>query len=95
MGRSLLIVSVVSGAVIVVRLLSSLAVIYLTLGWKVRTARKAFEKELIKGGMPKEAANRMGARYAAVKDETLNALKTRGLSFRSFSDVGKARPRRE
>jgi len=77
MGRSLLIVSVMSGAVSVVRLLSSLVLIYLTLGWKVRRARKAFEKELMKAGMPKEAAKRMSARYAALKDDTLNALKAR------------------
>jgi len=74
-----------SGAVSVVRLLSSLFVIYLTLGWKVRRARKAFEKELIREGMPKEAVKRMGAKYAAVKDETLNALKARTLFFRSSS----------
>jgi len=81
MGRSLLIVSVISGVVSVVRLLSSLFVIYLTLGWKVRKAKKAFEKELIKEGMPKEAAKRMSARYVALKDEALNTLKR---SIRAF-----------
>lgn len=86
MGRSPLIVSVISGAVSVARLLSSLFLIYLTLGWKVRTAKRAFEKELIKEGMPKEAAKRMSARYAAIKDETLNFLKSRAISFKSFSD---------
>jgi len=85
MGRSLLIVSVMSGAVSVARLLSSLFLIYLTLGWKVRRAKKAFEKELMKAGMPKEAAKRMSARYAALKDETLNALKAR-TRFTSFFD---------
>ncbi len=86
MGRSLLIVSVISGAVSVARLLSSLFLIYLTLGWKVRRAKKAFEKELTKAGMPKEAAERMSARYAALKDETLNALKARTRFFGSSSD---------
>jgi hypothetical protein len=86
MGRSLLIVSVISGAVSVFRLLANLLVIYVTLGWTVWRAKRAFEKELIKAGMPKEAARRMGARYAAVKDETLNALKTRAFSFGSFFD---------
>ncbi len=86
MGRSLLIVSVISGAVSVVRLLSNLFVIYVTLGWNVWRAKRAFEKELVKAGMPKENARRMGARYAALKDETLNALKTRGFSFGSFFD---------
>ncbi len=84
MGRSLLIVSVISGAVSVVRLLSSLGVIYLTLGWNVRRAKRAFEKELVKAGMPKEDAKRIGARYAALKDETLSALKIRAFSFGSF-----------
>ena len=86
MGRSLLIVSVISGAVSVFRLLSSLGVIYLTLGWNVRQAKRAFEKELVNAGMPKEDAKRMAARYAALKDETLNALKTRAFSFGSFSN---------
>jgi hypothetical protein len=59
-------------------------VIYVTLGWNVWRAKRAFVKELVRAGMPKEDARRMGARYAAVKDETLNALKTRGFSFGSF-----------
>jgi hypothetical protein len=71
----MLIVSVISGAVSVVRLSSSLFFIYLTLGWNVRRARRAFEKELIKEGMPKKDAKRMSAQYAALKDETLNAMK--------------------
>lgn len=86
MGRSLLIVSVISGTASVFRLLASLFVIYVTLGWTVWRAKRVFESELVKAGMPKEAARRMGARYAAVKDETLNALKTRAFSFGSFFD---------
>jgi len=82
MGRSLLIVSVISRAVSVVRLLSSLFLIYLTLGWNVRRAKRAFEKELVKQGMPKEDARRMSARYAALKDDALNTLKR---SIRTFS----------
>jgi hypothetical protein len=87
LGRSLLIVSVISGAVSVFRLLSSLFLIYTTLGWKVRKARKAFEKELVKEGMPKEAARRMSARYAALKDEALSFLKTRAMSFSPMRDL--------
>ena len=86
MGRSLLIVSVISGAISAVRLLSSLFVIYVTLGWTVWRAKRAFEKELVRAGMPREDARRMGARYAAIKDETLKALKTRAFSFGSFFD---------
>lgn len=84
MGRSLLIVSVISGAISVVRLLFNLGVIYLTLGWNVWRAKRAFEKELVKAGMPREDAKRMGDKYAALKDETLDALKTRAFSFGSF-----------
>ena len=80
--RHLLIVNVIIGAASTVRLLSSMAVIFLTLGWKVRKAREALEKELIKMGMPKEAAKRIGAKYAALKDDTINAMK------RSFSGFG-------
>jgi hypothetical protein len=86
LGRSLLIVSVVSGAVSVARLLANLFVIYVTLGWTVWRAKRAFENELVRAGMPKEDARRMGAQYAALKDKTLNALKTRAFSFGSFFD---------
>jgi len=81
-GRSLLIVSVISGAANMVRLLSSLFLIYLTLGWNVRKAKKAFEKELIKQGMRAQDAKRMSAKYAALKDEALNTLKR---NLRTFS----------
>ena len=89
MGRSLLIVSVMSGAVSVFRLLANLFVIYVTLGWTVWRAKRAFERELVRAGMPREDAGRMGARYAAVKDETLKALKSRAFSFGSFFDQNK------
>jgi len=55
-------------------LILSLGVIWLTLGWKVRKARKAFEKELVKGGMPKEAAKKLGKKYSSVKDEVMKQL---------------------
>ena len=81
--RGLLIFSVVISAVSTVRLLGSLAVIYVTLGWKVRNARKALEKELVKMGMSKEDAKRIGAQYAALKDDTINAMKRSFAGFRS------------
>jgi len=80
-SRSLLIVNMISGTANMVRLLSSLFLIYLTLGWRVRKARKAFERELVKQGMPKEDAKRMSAKYAALKDEALSTLKR---SIRKF-----------
>jgi len=41
---------------------------------------RAFEKQLIKQGMAKDDAKRIGAQYAALKDNTENAFKQ---SFRS------------
>ena len=55
-------------------LILNLIFIWLTLGWKVRKARKAFEKELVKGGMPKEAAKKLGKKYSSVKDEVMKQL---------------------
>lgn len=57
------------------KLLGDLLLIWLTLGWKVRKARKAFEKELIKQGMAKHNAKRISAQYAALKDNVENAFK--------------------
>jgi len=80
--RSLLIISVFSSAVSVIRLLGSLAVIYLGLGWKVRKARRALEKELRKAGMSKEDARRIGAQYTALKDNAVKAIKRSVTGFR-------------
>jgi len=69
------ILSILGGGIALARLLASLLLIWLTLGWKVRKARKAFEKELIKQGMAKHDAKRIGAQYAALKDNVENAFK--------------------
>jgi hypothetical protein len=55
-------------------LLLNLFFIWLTLGWKVRKARKAFEKELLKSGMPSESAKKLGNKYSSVKDEVMKQL---------------------
>lgn len=73
--RSLLIISILSSVPAAIRLLGSLGVIWLTLGWNVRRARKAFEKELRKQGMSKQDARRISAQYAALKDQVMNAFK--------------------
>lgn len=56
------------------KLLLNLFFIWLTLGWKVRKARKAFEKELVKSGMSSEAAKKLGKKYSSVKDEVMKQL---------------------
>ena len=63
-------------------LVLNLAVIWLTLGWKVRKARKAFEKELLKGGMPKEAARKLAKKYSSVKDDAMKQLWSSAKKFR-------------
>ena len=64
------------------KLVLNLVFIWLTLGWKVRKARKAFEKELVKGGMPKEAAKKLGKKYSSVKDEVMKQLWSSVKKFR-------------
>jgi hypothetical protein len=58
----------------VVVLISNLAIIWLTLGWKVRKASKAFEKELVRSGMPKETAKKLAKKYSSVKDKIMKQL---------------------
>jgi hypothetical protein len=55
-------------------LIMNLVAIWLTLDWKVRKARKAFEKELVKGGMPEEAAKKLGKKYSSAKDQVMKQL---------------------
>ena len=69
------ILSIFGSGMALAKLLSTLLLIWLTLGWKVRKARKAFEKELIKQGMAKHDAKRISAQYAALKDNVENAFK--------------------
>lgn len=41
---------------------------YLTLGWKVRKARRAFEKQLVSQGMSKEDAKRLSVCFSELKN---------------------------
>lgn len=76
------IISVLCSIPAITKLLGSLFIIWLTLGWKVRKAKKAFEKELRKQGMSKQDAKRISSRYAALKDQAMDAFKR---SLRIFS----------
>jgi len=69
------ILNIFGSGIALAKLLASLLLIWLTLSWKVRRARKAFEKQLIKQGMAKDDAKRIGAQYAALKDNLENAFK--------------------
>jgi hypothetical protein len=48
---------------------------YLTLGYRVRRTRGAFEKQLIAQGMSKENAKRLSASYEDLKNEITVGLK--------------------
>jgi hypothetical protein len=54
---------------------TNLFALWLTLGWKVRKARKAFEKQLILQGMTKKDAQRLSAQYSKLKNAMMNTLK--------------------
>jgi len=61
----------------------SLGWMYMTLGWRVRSARHAFEKELRRTGMSKADAERLSAVFEKLKDDLVGAL--RGGVFSGFS----------
>jgi hypothetical protein len=75
--------TIIKGGLHLSKLVLDLFLVWLTLGWKVRKARKVFEKELVKSGMPSEAAKRLGKKYSSVKDKVMKQL---------WSSVGKFRP---
>lgn len=66
------------------RLIISLLALWLTLGWNVRRARKAFEKELVRCGMTKKDAQRISACYSKLKDDIVNSLKSSVFGGKDF-----------
>ena len=70
-----------------IRLMLSLGWMYLTLGWRVRRARRAFEKQLVLQGMSKDNAKRLSVCYEELKNNILNALKRGAFSVQGFSGV--------
>jgi len=66
--------AILGAAFSIVSLLSHLFILWLGLGWKVRRARKAFEKELTKEGMSKEDARRLSAHYKILKDQIISTV---------------------
>lgn len=57
-----------------VYLVTSLLWIWITLDWKVRQARQAFERELIKQKVSKEKAKRLSNQIKVAKDEMMSSL---------------------
>jgi len=67
--------SIIIAGLSLIRLLLSLFALWLTLGWKVRKTRRAFEKQLIRQGMAKKDAKKLSAQYSKMKNEIMNSLK--------------------
>jgi hypothetical protein len=63
------------------RLLLSLFALYVMLSWKVRSARKAFEKQLVRQGMSKKDARKISAQFSKLKDGMMDTVK--GSLFRN------------
>ena len=74
--------SIVGIALHIIRLMLSLFALWLSFGWKVRKARKAFEKELVKMGMAKKDAKKLSALYSKLKNDIMNTLKASAFSWR-------------
>jgi len=55
--------------------------IYLTLGSRVRKARKAFEEQLILQGMSREDAERLSTCYNELKNDLTSMLRNTGFNF--------------
>jgi len=66
--------TIIKGALYLSKVVMDMFFIWLTLGWKVRKARNAFERELVKSGMPKDAAKKLAQKYSSVKDEVMKQL---------------------
>ncbi len=73
--------SIISIALHSIRLLLSLFTLWLSFGWKVRKARKAFEKELVKAGMAKKDAKKLSAWYLKLKDDIVRAVKSSAFTW--------------
>jgi hypothetical protein len=59
---------------ILVKLIGSLIFLLVTLDWRVRKARRAFEKELMRQGVSKRDAQRISLPIKKVKDDIMKLL---------------------
>ena len=67
-----------------IRLMLNLGWMYVTLGWRVRRARRAFEKQLMRQGMSRKDAERLSYAYVELKNSLVGMLRFGAFSFRSF-----------
>lgn len=57
-----------------IQLFSHLFLIWVTLDWKVRKARRAFEKELVRQGISREDAKRLSKQIEILKDQMVSSI---------------------
>ena len=69
------IVIVLKSGYYILKTIRHLLTAWLTLGWKVRKARRSFEKQLINVGMPREDAEQLSRVYSELKDQMLSTVK--------------------
>jgi anti-sigma regulatory factor (Ser/Thr protein kinase) len=74
--------TVIIGGAHITRLTLMLLATWLTLGWRVRRMRQAFEKQLTQAGMPKKDAQRLSAHFAELMDNMKSAVKGSMFRFR-------------
>lgn len=74
--------TIIKGGLYLSKLVLDMLLIWLTLGWKVRKASKAFEEELVKSGMSRDVAKNLAKKYSSVKDEVMKQLWSSVRKFR-------------
>jgi hypothetical protein len=57
-----------------IHLAVNLLFLWITLDWKVRKTRKAFEKVLVQQGIPKTEAKKLSKPIKTAKDQILNSI---------------------
>ncbi len=72
MGR---IISILQIAYFIFRIIFCLLSSWITIKWKVRRARRAFEEEAVKHGISREEAQRLSEVFSALEKELKDAVR--------------------
>ena len=80
MSAASTIADVIKGSPYLARVSLSLLYTYLTLGRRVRKARRAFERQLMIAGMSKEDAERLSVCFEELKNDVTGTLR-QGMAF--------------
>jgi hypothetical protein len=89
MSASSIFLTLFKSAPQMIRMSLDMSWLYLTLGWRVRATRRAFEKQLIKEGMSKNDAEHLSRCFEDLKNDLVSTVK-QGLSFMPSSMIRNA-----